>query len=206
MALAAAVTCLASSGALGANAASTTTIVGNASAGKSLFNTSCGLCHMLKAAASVGTIGPNLNTVSPALSETTIIAAIDNGGASVMTKAAASKYAVTMQAYKGTLPTTTVDDIAAFVYDSTHTTVTVVAKASVTSFTPTKAKTGTKVTITGKNFTGASAVKIDALKATFKVVSSTKITATVPAKAKTGKIAVTTKAGTATSAKALTIS
>jgi mono/diheme cytochrome c family protein len=206
MALSVAVACLASSSALAANARSATTIVGNASAGKSLFSTNCGTCHTLKAAGSAGTIGPNLNTVSPALSETTIIAAIDNGGASVMTKAAASKYAVTMEAYKGTLPTTTVDDIAAFVYTSTHATVVVVAKASVTSFTPTKGKAGTKVTITGKNFTGASSVKIDALKATFKVVSSTKITATVPAKAKTGKISVTTKAGTATSAKALTIS
>jgi len=205
-ALSATVACLASSSALGANANSATTIVGNASAGKSLFVAKCGTCHTLKAAATLGTLGPNLGTVAPTLSETTIIAAITNGGASVMTKAAVAKYAVSMPADKDIISTADIENIAAFVYTSTHATVVVVAKASVSSFTPTKAKAGTKVTITGKNFTGASLVKIDGLKATFKVVSSTKITATVPAKAKSGKISVTTKAGTATSVKSLTVS
>jgi hypothetical protein len=76
------------------------------------------------------------------------------------------------------------------------------AKASITAFTPARAKAGAKVTISGADFTGASAVKIGGVKATFKVVSGTKITATVPAKAKTGKISVTTAAGTSTSSKA----
>jgi len=209
MALVATAACIASASALGATASASTTIVGNASAGKALFvSSSCGQCHALAAAGTSGAIGPNLGTVGPTLSETTIIAAISNGGATVMTKAEASKYAVTMSQYKGSLSTTTIDDIAAFIYSSTHKTTTAppVAKAVVTSFTPTKAKAGAKITVTGKNFTGASSVKVDALKATFKVVSATKLTVTVPAKAKTGKISVTTKAGTATSAKSLTVS
>jgi len=70
------------------------------------------------------------------------------------------------------------------------------AKASITGFAPTKGKTGTKVTITGKNFTGTTSVKFGSTKATFTAVSATKITATVPAGARTGKIRVTTSGGT----------
>jgi hypothetical protein len=73
------------------------------------------------------------------------------------------------------------------------------AKAAITSFRPAKAKAGAKVTVTGTDFTGATAVKFGGVKATFKVVSGTKITATVPARAKSGKISVTTAAGTSTS-------
>lgn len=78
------------------------------------------------------------------------------------------------------------------------------SKTTITSFTPTKGKSGAKVTITGTNFTGATAVKFAGVKATFKVASATKITATVPAGAKTGKIAVTTATGTATSSTSFT--
>jgi len=80
------------------------------------------------------------------------------------------------------------------------------AKPAITSFTPTTAKTGTTVTITGKNLTSASAVMFDGLEATsYKVVSATKITAKVPTKAKSGKISVKTKGGTATSSASLKI-
>ena len=48
-------------------------------------------CHTLKAAGAVGNIGPNLDKTAKALTEATIIKAITNGGASVMTKAAAAK-------------------------------------------------------------------------------------------------------------------
>jgi hypothetical protein len=78
------------------------------------------------------------------------------------------------------------------------------ARPSITSFTPTGGKTGVKVTITGKNLTGATAVKFDGATASFAAGSATKITATVPAKVKTGAITVTTKAGTAKSAKSFT--
>jgi hypothetical protein len=77
-------------------------------------------------------------------------------------------------------------------------------KAAIASFAPTKAKAGAKITITGRNFTGATGVKIGGAAAAFKVVSATKITATVPAKARSGKITVTTAAGTATSSTSFT--
>lgn len=79
------------------------------------------------------------------------------------------------------------------------------AKASISSFSPARAKAGTKVTISGTGFTAASVVKIGGVKAAFKVVSGTKITATVPAKARSGKISVTTAAGTSTSATSIKI-
>lgn len=61
------------------------------------------------------------------------------------------------------------------------------------------------MTVTGRIFTGATAVKIGALKAKFKVVSAAKITLTVPTKAMSGKITVTTKGGTARSAKSFSV-
>ncbi len=95
-----------------------TKIVGNPKAGKPTFVTTCGLCHTLKAAATEGTIGPDLNTVL--LTESQIITAISKGGASVMTKAAAQKYTTQMLAYAAVFSKAQIDDIAAFVYVSTR--------------------------------------------------------------------------------------
>jgi hypothetical protein len=69
-------------------------------------------------------------------------------------------------------------------------------KPSVQTFTPTKAKTGAKVTVTGTGFTGVTAVRIGAVKAQFKVASATKLTLTVPVLTKGGRVSVTTDAGT----------
>jgi mono/diheme cytochrome c family protein len=93
-------------------------VVGNAAAGKSLFLSTCAACHTLKAAGAQGTLGPNLDE-NP-LSESTLVAAITNGGSSVMTASAIAKYQTTMVAYKGTLSTTQIGDVAAYVYTSTH--------------------------------------------------------------------------------------
>ena len=87
-------------------------------AGKALFVTDCSACHTLAAAGSQGTIGPNLNGTS--LSEAVLIKAITDGGASVMSPAAAGEYSTTMTAYGGALSTVQIDDIAAFVYNATH--------------------------------------------------------------------------------------
>jgi len=76
---------------------------------------------------------------------------------------------------------------------------------SITSFTPTSGGIGISVTITGTNFTGATAVKFHGTAATFSVVNATTITATVPAAATTGTITVTTPKGTATSAASFTV-
>lgn len=92
-------------------------VMGNATAGKALFAANCAVCHTLAAAGSKGTIGPNLNTLS--LTEATIIKQVTDGGKSLMGKAAA-KYAVSMPSFRGKLSTAKIEDVAAFVYDSTH--------------------------------------------------------------------------------------
>src|SRR5262249_38508139 len=70
----------------------------------------------------------------------------------------------------------------------------------ITSFMPTRGAVNTDVTITGSNFTGASAVKFNGSAGTVSTVTASAITVTVPATATSGKISVTTPAGTAVSA------
>jgi len=71
---------------------------------------------------------------------------------------------------------------------------------TVSSFTPTSASNGTTVTITGTNFTGATAVSFGSTAATsFNVASATSITAVVAA-GTSGSVSVTTPGGTITSA------
>ncbi|MEI7724662.1 MAG: hypothetical protein WCK09_06125, partial [Bacteroidota bacterium] len=75
---------------------------------------------------------------------------------------------------------------------------------TITSFTPTLAGTGTTVTITGTNFTGATAVSFGGTAASsYNVVSATSITAVVAA-GTTGTISATTPGGTATSTETFT--
>ena len=70
---------------------------------------------------------------------------------------------------------------------------------TIDSFSPTSGTTGTVVTITGANFTGATSVAFGPEEATdFNVVSETQIMATVGTGA-TGKVSVTTPGGTVTS-------
>ena len=68
---------------------------------------------------------------------------------------------------------------------------------TITSFTPTSTGTGTVVTITGTNFTGATAVSFGTTAASsFNVASATSITALV-ASGTSGNVSVTTPGGTA---------
>jgi cytochrome c peroxidase len=69
----------------------------------------------------------------------------------------------------------------------------------ITSFAPTFGGIGTGVTISGTNFTGATAVSFGGRAAAFTVSNSGSIATTVPAGAITGPISVTTLDGTATS-------
>jgi hypothetical protein len=70
----------------------------------------------------------------------------------------------------------------------------------ITSFTPLTDIPTATVTITGTNFTGASAVTFNGVTApAFMVVNATTITVTVPVDATTGKVSVTTPGGTTVS-------
>ena len=93
-------------------------LVGNPNAGKPLFVSTCGLCHRLKDAKTVGTIGPDLDKVT--LTQPVIAKAITYGGSSVMTKAQVAKYPTQMVAYKNVLSKKQIQDIAAYVYKATH--------------------------------------------------------------------------------------
>jgi IPT/TIG domain-containing protein/List-Bact-rpt repeat protein len=76
---------------------------------------------------------------------------------------------------------------------------------TITSFTPTSGPVGTSVTISGTNFTGATAVTFNTVNASFIVTSDTAIQATMPAGATTGPLSVTTPGGTAPSATNFTV-
>lgn len=79
------------------------------------------------------------------------------------------------------------------------------AQPSISSFSPTSGPIGTRVTINGSAFTGATSVSFNGKAASFTVVSDTQVTATVPTGAKTGPIRVATAAGTATSSTSFTV-
>jgi len=71
---------------------------------------------------------------------------------------------------------------------------------SIDSFTPTSGPVATNVTITGINFSGATAVAFNGIAASFTIDSSTQIRASVPAGATSGKITVTNSIGSGQSA------
>ena len=85
--------------------------------------------------------------------------------------------------------------------------VTPAAIPTITSFTPTTGPVGTSVTITGTNFTGATAVSFNNVNAPGFAVGAggTSITVAVPTGATTGPISVTTPARPATSATNFTV-
>ena len=79
---------------------------GDPTAGKAVFaSAGCGGCHTLKAAGSSGTVGPNLDQLKPPLDR--IVVQVENGGGP-------------MPAFKGQLTDKQIQDVAAFVYTSTH--------------------------------------------------------------------------------------
>jgi hypothetical protein len=84
---------------------------------------------------------------------------------------------------------------------TSFTVTTVTPRPTITGFSPTQGFPGTKVTITGTNFTGATSVRLGSRAASFTVNSSTSITATVPTEPFNGSYhwSVTTPGGTATS-------
>ena len=76
---------------------------------------------------------------------------------------------------------------------------------TITSFTPSSGYVGSTITITGTNFTGATAVSISGVAvASYTVNSATEISAVVAAGGATGAVSVTTPGGTATSSSSFT--
>ena len=68
----------------------------------------------------------------------------------------------------------------------------------INSFTPTNSAPGTTVTLTGVNFTGATAVRFNGTTASFSGVTSNSLLATVPAGFTTGPLTVVTPGGSNT--------
>ena len=87
----------------------TTTVpsTGDPAAGKDVFLNvaGCGGCHTLSAAGSTGTVGPNLDEKKPPLS--LILDRVTHGKG-------------VMPSFSGSLSPTQIADVAAFVFQSTH--------------------------------------------------------------------------------------
>jgi len=81
-------------------------VKGDPTAGKAVFTSAgCTSCHTLKAAGSTGTVGPNLDQLKPP--EARVVHQVEVGGGP-------------MPAFKDTLTAKQIQDVAAFVYVSTH--------------------------------------------------------------------------------------
>jgi hypothetical protein len=78
-------------------------------------------------------------------------------------------------------------------------------RPTISGFSPASGAAGAGVTITGTNFSGASAVAFNGTAASYTVSSATKISTTVPLGAASGPIRVTTAGGTATSSRRFTV-
>ena len=82
------------------------TVQGDPVAGKQVFETAgCKSCHTLKAAGATGTVGPDLDQLKPA--EARVVLQVTNGGG-------------VMPSFKDQLTPKQIQDVAAFVYTSTH--------------------------------------------------------------------------------------
>ena len=77
---------------------------GDPTKGKPIFLANCGSCHVLAAAHTTGTVGPNLDGLKPDYQAAT--AQVTNGGA-------------VMPSFKSSLSTQQISDVAAYVVDST---------------------------------------------------------------------------------------
>jgi|SRR5579871_996340 len=75
----------------------------------------------------------------------------------------------------------------------------------VTTFRPVKGPVGTKVTLTGANFTGVTSVRIGTIAAAFSINSDASLTLTVPTGALSGKIIVTNNYGQGMSSTKFTV-
>lgn len=75
---------------------------GDATKGKTIFLTNCGSCHTLADAKTTGTVGPDLDTLTPQPTYQVATAQVTNGGA-------------VMPSFKSSLSTQQIADVAAYV-------------------------------------------------------------------------------------------
>jgi mono/diheme cytochrome c family protein len=81
-------------------------VQGDAEAGKQIYaDQGCGTCHTMEAAGSNGTVGPNLDELQPEYDA--IVEQVENGGGA-------------MPPFKDTLSEEQIQDVSAFVFESTH--------------------------------------------------------------------------------------
>jgi len=86
----------------------TETLIGDPNDGKSVFaSAGCGSCHTLAAAGATGLVGPSLDAIARQLTQALIVTQVTNGG-------------MTMPAFGSTLSPAQINDVAAYVYASTH--------------------------------------------------------------------------------------
>jgi hypothetical protein len=76
---------------------------------------------------------------------------------------------------------------------------------TISGFTPVQGKVGVGVTISGSNFSRATAVTFNGINANFQIASDAIITTTVPGNADDGPISVVNRGGRATSAKSFDV-
>ena len=151
-----------------------------------------------------GPVGTSVTLTGTNFSGVTAVAF--NGTAASYTVNSATQIVATVPggATSGTIKVTTSSGSTTSSSAYTVTTATVPAP-TVSSFSPTSGAVGTSVTITGTNFTNASAVTFNGTGAAYTVNSATSITATVPTGATSGTVKVTTPGGTATSPASFTV-
>jgi IPT/TIG domain len=151
-----------------------------------------------------GNVGASVTIAGTSFSGATSVTF--NGTSATFTVNSATQISATVPpaATTGPISVTTAGGTAT---SGTSFTVTVPAPAAptITSFSPTSARIGSSITISGTRFTGATSVKFNGVSASFTVASSTKIKAIVPVGTTAGPITVTTPGGTATSSRSFTV-
>ena len=94
------------SAAAGTTSTALAPLIGDPVAGAAVFQSAgCGSCHILKAAGSTGQVGPDLDDVAP--DQPTVVQQVTNGGE-------------IMPAFSPQLSSTQINNVAAYVYVSTH--------------------------------------------------------------------------------------
>jgi IPT/TIG domain len=146
-----------------------------------------------------GRVGTGVTITDPTFAGATAVSF--NGVAATFTEGPPGTITTTVPAGATTGPITVTTPGSGLLTTTTRFTVT----PAIASFAPASGGGGTGVTITGTNFTGATAVSFNGAAATFTVSNSGTVTTTVPAGAATGPITVTTLDGTATSATSFTV-